>query len=240
MLYDTYRWALSAFSFASILLLTSCGGSSGRSVTPTDTLSVSPQPASIPANSTVTFTAASNVDASHVNWGIVSDEPTVGNPNGTVNVGSPRDSYGAITFTYTAPPSPPVYENIPYGPPGSVTLRVLAGLAPMVQFTFVITAPSITTGFFSGPRTVALGQTINISAYAVGSTNNAIAMQVNGVTGGSLSTGTITVQTGALYGNYQYNAPTAMPMTGSTVTITVISQADPTKSSSIPITLTTT
>jgi hypothetical protein len=39
------------------------------------------------------------------------------------------------------------------------------------------------------------------------------------------------------YGNYIYTAPATMPMTGNTITLTVISQADPTKSSNLTLTL---
>jgi hypothetical protein len=52
---------------------------------------------------------------------------------------------------------------------------------------------------------------------------------VNGVTGGSAATGTITNAVTAFYEGGLYTAPTVMPMTGDTVTITMISQADPPK-----------
>jgi hypothetical protein len=106
------------------------------------------------------------------------------------------------------------------------------------QFNVAITAPSITTGFLEANfNTVALGKSLGVWAYAVGSTNNAIVMQVNGITGGSAAYGTITPLTNGFYGEYTYAAPAAMPMTGNTVTIKVISVADPTKSSSMTITL---
>jgi hypothetical protein len=58
---------------------------------------------------------------------------------------------------------------------------------------------------------------------------------VNGVTGGSTATGTIAPQiTGAAY----FTAPTVMPMTGNTVTITAACQADQTKHASATVTLT--
>ena len=69
---------------------------------------------------------------------------------------------------------------------------------------------------------------------AVGDVNNAILFQVNGVTGGTLAAGTITNATGS---QGMYNAPSVMPMTGSAITITVVSQADPTKTSSATVTL---
>ena len=108
-----------------------------------------------------------------------------------------------------------------------------------IQFNFAITAPAISTGFMSTADTVALGQTLSISAYAVGSANNALTMQVNGVTGGSTTYGTIGQHVGAIYGSYIYTAPVTMPMTSNTVTVTAISQADPTKAASMTITLTT-
>jgi hypothetical protein len=110
----------------------------------------------------------------------------------------------------------------------------------MSQFNVVISAPSVATGFLtSNFDTVALGKTLGVWAYAVGSTNNAITMQVNGTTGGSATFGTITpLPQAPSNGEYVYTAPATMPMTGNTVTITVISQADPTKSSSMTITLT--
>jgi hypothetical protein len=185
----------------------------------------------------MTLTATTNQPASTVSWAIIGDDPTPANPNGTVNLGGPREQRGGTTYVYTAPPTPPIY-NDPLAPPGTVNLRVIAG-GELVQFNFAITAPAISTGFMSTTNTVALGQTLNISAYAVGSTNNALTMQVNGVTGGSTTYGMIGQHVGAFYGNYIYTAPATMPMTGNAVTVTVISQADPTKAASMTITLTT-
>lgn len=212
--------------------LTACGGGGGHAGSPpADTLSVSPQPASIPVNGTVTFTATTNGPANELSWVIVGTGDT------TVNLGSPISMQGA-TYTYTAPPAPPIYQA-PLTPAGSVALRVSEG-ATMVQFNIAITAPSIITGFFPpSSNTVVLGQTLGFGAYAVGSTSNAITMQVNGVTGGSTTYGTIAPVNSGIPGEYAYTAPAAMPASGDTVTVTVISQADPTKSSSMAITLTT-
>jgi hypothetical protein len=215
--------------------LTACGGLSGgfRSL-PKYTVSVSPQPASIPVNGTVTFTATTTPPGGEreVSWWLVG----LGE-----NMGSPTHQTGA-TFTYTAPPTPPIPLA---GTPGVVTVRaqvptggagIIPNPGPATEINIVITAPSITTGFTSTINTVALGQTLYIYAYAVGSTNNAITMQVNGTTGGAAGYGTITPV--GIYGEYAYTAPATMPMTGNTVTITVVSLADPTKSSSMTITLT--
>jgi hypothetical protein len=219
---------------ASLIAITSCGG--GAKVTPTSsyTITVSPQPASIPVNSQVTFTATTDPPGGQVFWGIV--DQGVG-----VNLGSPTVQVGG-TFTYTAPPIPPASDDFGVNP-GSVAVRASVPTpgSSMTQFNVVITAPNITTGFFPiSSNTVALGKTLGISAYAVGSVNGAITMQVNGTTGGSATYGTITPLPNAVYfGEYTYTAPSTMPMAGNTVTVTAISQADPTKSTSMTLTLTT-
>ena len=140
------------------------------------------------------------------------------------------------TVVYTAPAIPPVYGT-DLETAGTATVRALAG-GTSVDTTFPITAPSITTGFYTPSSTsVALNGTLVVNAYAVGSVNNALTMQVNGVTGGSASVGTIAAPAGFLYGEYVYTAPATMPMSGSTITLTAISQADPTKMSNLTLTL---
>ena len=216
---------------SSCALVSSCGGHSSPPAPATYTLSVSPQPSAVAAGTTVTFTAIT--DAPNITWVLVGTSGTSTIP--PTDAGSPLSQVGGKTFVYTAPSVPPVYgTNIETA--GTVTLRTIV-VGTTVETTFTITAPSITTGFYTPVSTsVALGGTVNINAYAVGSTNNAITLQVNGVAGGSTSAGTI-VPIGGIYGQYQYTAPTAMPMTGSTVTLTVVSQADPSKSSSLSLTL---
>jgi hypothetical protein len=89
---------------------------------------------------------------------------------------------------------------------------------------------------------VPLGSTVQFYAYSVGDINKQVTFQVNGITGGTAQTGTITNFGHYLPdGSYQYwglyTAPASMPMSGNTVTITVVSQADPGKSSSAIVTL---
>jgi hypothetical protein len=211
------------------MAITSCGGGAKFSPPPSYTITVSPQPASIPVNGQVTFTATTNPPGGQAFLGIVDQG------NG-VNVGSFTSQTGG-SFTYTAPPTPPASYGAGVNP-GSVAVRATLG-GSITEFNVVITAPSITTGFFPTSGTVALGKTLGISAYAIGSMNGAITMQVNGATGGSATYGTITPLPNVVYfGEYTYTAPSTMPMTSHTVTVTVISQADPTQSSSMTITLT--
>jgi hypothetical protein len=101
-----------------------------------------------------------------------------------------------------------------------------------------VTAPSVTVGLSPATATVALNATKQFNGYAVGNVNGALNWQVNGITGGSTATGTIVSLSSFSPGVYVYTAPSAMPMTGNTVTITVISQADPTQTASSVVTLT--
>jgi hypothetical protein len=211
------------------LTLTSagCGGTStppGDQYTYKDvTVAVTPNTTSLAVNATQQFTATVTNAPDNVTWATF---------HGTL------DQKGA----YIAPAVPPVctqdeittgclqgYDNVRaivfYLDP-----ETLASGTALGYQQFIITAPSVTAGITPATATVPLGATQQFTPYAVGNLNLAYTLQVGGVTGGSTSLGTIS-STGL------YTAPTAMPMTGPTVTITVISQADPTKSATATITL---
>lgn len=226
------RRAVSVVALTPAALLLSCGGGGRPFTPPTYTLAVSPQPATAGVGTTVTFTATTN--APSVSWVLVSTSGTSVSP--PTDAGSPNSQLSGSTFVYTAPASPPVYsDNIKTA--GTVTVRAMA-VTTTVDTTFTITAPAITTGFYTPSSTsVSLGSTLVVNAYAVGSTNNALILQVNGITGGSAAVGTIAAPPFGIYGEYVYTAPAAMPMTGNTITLTVISQADPAKSSKLALTL---
>jgi hypothetical protein len=222
------------FSFISTLFLASCGGgSSGTPSTPSGTtLTVSPQLASIPVNGTQLFTATTNAPSNTIVWSL--PYPT---GQGLADVGKLTAQSSPTTVLYTAPPAPPM---ISYTVPGTVVVRAIADSSTSSDQSIVITAPSVTVGFYNTTTTMPLGSTILVWAYAIGSTNNALTLQVNGITGGSTSTGTIAVRppiVGGSYGMYNYIAPTSMPMTGDTITITAVSQADPTKTANLIVTL---
>jgi hypothetical protein len=195
---------------------------------------ITTRPASIPVGGTYVFTA------------IVSDTHSV--PQWSILAAAATPSAGAlaaqasppISILYTAPATPPIYNSS--APPGytqgTVTLDVSAPPPAGTPFqtatdsvTFFITAPAISVGLSPATANVALGATQQFFGYAVGAVNNALLWQVNGVTGGSASNGTVTSPFGT------YTAPANLPMGGNTVTISVISQADPTKSASSVVTL---
>jgi hypothetical protein len=146
------------------------------------------------------------------------------------------------TVTYTAPAAPPIYTAPCSGAEvdGLAVLVATAGPVSSPQsFTvsFPITAPTVTVGLSPTTATVKLGSTEQFVGYAVGNVDNGLTWQVNGVTGGSAATGTITNTVTASYNGGLYTAPTVMPITGNTVTITMISQADPTKTQTAIVTL---
>ncbi|MGA7158799.1 MAG: hypothetical protein WBY53_18280 [Acidobacteriaceae bacterium] len=235
----TSRASVMLLTAISAATITGCGvqiNTSAGSGTPA-TISVSPTPASIPVGTSVTFTATVSSNAkSDASW-------TFGN-NGYVTASADLGTLATPsgnTVVYTAPATPPIYTANSGITQGVVTIEASVPdpgtfNSAVDEFSFVITAPSITTGISPATATVPLGSTLPVYAYAVGAVNNAITMQVAGVTGGATATGTIAL-TANVPGQYTYTAPATMPMTGSTVTITVVSQADPTKISSATITL---
>jgi hypothetical protein len=220
---------------SSTVTLTSCGS---RYSYQNVAVTISPQIASIPVNGTQVFTTtttdAPNVPLFAINGSIVN---TPGGPTGSFTPG-PNDAEGSTT--YNAPSTPPIYTatQVALGlVQGSVTVvasvfnnpnNVLSTTSTSV--TFVITGP-ITAGISPTTASVKLGATQQFTGYSVGSTNNSLTWQVNGVAGGSTASGTIT--SGGLY-----TAPSAMPVTGNMVTVTVVAPADITKTASSTVTLT--
>ena len=215
-------------SFA--LVLGGCSGGGGSSYPSNVSVSVTPQLASLAAGTTQQFTATVTNYAATPTWIVQASVAPV----------------GTITQTglYTAPAIPPIINfGGGAGVQGVVTVsasvfypapNTLFGASASSAQTIVITAPSVTAGFITAAATVPLGTTFKFQPYAVGSLNRGYTLQVNGVTGGSTAYGTIVsdnINAGL------YTAPASMPMTGNQVTITVISQADPTKTANAVVTL---
>ena len=197
-------------------------------------VNITTRPASIPAGGTFVFTAIVSDTHTVPQWSILAAAAT---PNaGTLAA----QASPPISILYTAPATPPIYNSS--APPGytqgTVTLDVSAPPPAGTPFqtatdsvSFFITAPTISVGLSPATASVALGATQQFLGYAVGSVNNALTWQVNGVNGGSATTGTISSPFGL------YTAPANLPMGGNTVTVTAISKADPTKSASSVVTL---
>jgi hypothetical protein len=223
---------LSIAAIAAVAQLSSC--SNGQFSAPLYlAVVISPRTASIPVGSTVVFTGTVTNNLSLPQW-------TLLNSGFTTSAGTLSPVSGSnISISYTAPAAPPIYSNSASTGivQGTVSVDASATAPPQSDLpvahdsvTFYITAPTITVNLSPATAKVALGSTAEFVGYAVGSVNNAVVWQVNGVSGGSAATGTIAT-------NGFYTAPATMPMGGSSVTVSLVSQADTTKSASAILTL---
>ncbi len=229
-------WRVST-ALSALTLVACCGCGSGSKYSYQDvTVTLSPSVASVAVNGTQTFTAAATDAPDLPVWFL--NNVDGGTPDaGTITTATTD----APTMTYTAPATPPIYnaaEVAAGAVQGSVTVVAFIHSSPTnvlstvsAMQTFVITAPTVTVSLSPATASVTLGSTQQFSAYAVGSVNNKLTWQVNGVAGGTAATGIIT--SAGLY-----TAPTTMPITGNTVTVAAVSQADSTRSASSVVTLT--
>jgi hypothetical protein len=239
-----WRWrvrVLAALASA-VLTLGGCFTDGGGGFGPVPTISLQPQISTLGVGATQQFTATVSDDNGYSPaWNLfqpflsAAPSPAISN-SGMGTIG--QDGL------YTAPATPPVFDyGGGVGLQGAVGVNVAAqqrtGQSTVVNAssgeTVVITAGVVTAGFVNPLAvTVPLGGTYRFQPYAVGAVNRAYTLQVQGITGGSTTYGTITqdnVNAGL------YAAPAAMPMTGKTVTVTVVSVADPTKTANATVTL---
>jgi hypothetical protein len=198
---------------------------------PVVTVGIVDPPTSMAAGSTVTLTAAVTGSAANATWQIADSTWLEG--SGTLgSLGTPVGD----TVAYTAPTTAPIYDptNL-VANQGAVYVEAAVGISNTTAIIPII-ATSITASISPTKATVALGSTLVVYGFAVGSLNTAVTMQVDGVAGGSMADGTIALND-ALYYQYVYTAPATMPMSGSTVTITAVSVSDPTKTAALVVTL---
>ncbi len=155
-------------------------------------------------------------------------------PNVTPTSVTPLTGYGTITQTglYTAPPTPPN--------PNKFVIMAVSTVSPDINETagtvnteFGILNAEIDTGvrvqLTPTTATIGPGQNIQFSATVTGTTNQAVAWQVNGIANGNISTGFISST-----GNY------VAPASGlSSATITAVSAADTSKSATANVTIST-
>jgi hypothetical protein len=217
------------------LLLTSCfsfNSFSGRNVT----VAIQPQIKSISINTSQTFTTVTRNAPNVPLWSINGNYKSgVSTPSGVFVT----TSSAPASAVYTAPAVPPIYTDAQISA-GAIQGSVLLGAgvsidqSPFDQFiateTFAIIGP-ISVGLSPSCASVQTSGTQQFNAYVVGSLNTALTWQVQTTTGGGTDFGSISI-TGL------YTAPTTIPVTGKSITVTAISQADPTKSASSVVTLT--
>ena len=163
-------------------------------------VSISPTSASVPANTTkqfaATVTGTSNIGVQWYVDGVLGGAP----------------STGTITTSglYTAPTTA-----------GSHTVTITSNADPTKSASSAVTVTVITISISPTSVTVAGNATKQFAATVTGTTNTGVKWYVDGVLGGTASTGTIT--TSGLY-----TAPSA----SGAHTVTITSNADPSKSAS--------
>jgi hypothetical protein len=178
-------------------------------------VSISPTSASVPTNATQQFTATvSGTSNTAVNWQV----------NG---VAGGNSTVGTISTSglYTAPSTVPS--------PATVTVAAVsqADSTKSAPATVTVTAQAqVSVSVAPASASVQVANTQQFTATVTGTSNTAVTWQVNGVTGGNSTVGTIT-------SSGLYTAPSAVP-SPATVTVTAISQADTTKSGSASVTVT--
>jgi hypothetical protein len=223
-------------AIATTVGLSSCNSVTGVFSSPSYlAVTISPRPAFVPAGGSVMLTGTASNNLGVPQWGFL-------NATDTANVGTLTPVAGSPnSVLYTAPSTPPIYNNAAPAGIQQGVVTVTATLNPPAQSTLPVAQDSISIFITTGtvtispitPATVTLaaGATQVFSGYELGSDVNTFTWQVNNVTGGSATTGTIDFKG-------LYTAPATVPMTGSTVMVTMISNANPSLSATAVVTLT--
>src|SRR5271169_172810 len=219
---------LQALSMAVLLTmqvtLPGCGGAgpapiNGAQLLGNVSVVVTPQTMNITTGSTQAFTAAvSNSGMSSVQW-LVN-----GIPGGQGSIGT-IDSSG----NYTAP------QFVPNPPNVTVTAVSNADNTKSGSATASITGALLPATVAISPTTAALqvGTSLILSASVTGPADTTVTWQVNGVSNGNASVGTIVAGNDS---TAVYTAPSQVP-SGGTVTIKAVSHAEPNVSASCLVTI---
>lgn len=195
-------------------LLPSCGNGGSIQTTPASavTLAITPTTASVPAGATLQFMATvANTSDTVVTWQV----------NGTAG-GGPTLGTISSSGLYAAPATVPNPATI------TVTAVSQADTSVSASASVTITAKA-SIGISPSSVTVLAGATQQFTSIVTGMSNTAVNWQVNGMTGGNSTLGTIS--TAGLY-----TAP-ATPPSGRTVNVTAVSQADPSMSASASVSI---
>src|SRR6266576_3592244 len=178
-------------------------------------VTISPVSATVGAGGTQQFTATvQNTSNTAVTWQVS------GVTGGNATVGTISSS-----GLYTAPA---VVPN-----PATVTVAAVSQADPTKSGSAQVTiTPAAVVRVTISPvsATVGAGGTQQFTATVQNTSNTAVTWQVSGVTGGNATVGTIS-------SSGLYTAPAVVP-NPATVTVTAVSQADPTKSGSAQVTIT--
>jgi hypothetical protein len=152
--------------------------------------------------------------------------------SGTANGTTTADGSGNYGFSglsngsYTVTPSKSGYSFSPAAQSATITGANVANL----NFTVSSSPPPVVISISPTSASLTTGGTQQFTATLQNTGNTAVTWQVNGVTGGNTTTGTIS-------SSGLYTGPGTVP-NPATVTVTAISQADPSKSASAQMTIT--
>ena len=199
----------------SLLHISGCAGVSTTRIPIPVSVTISPTSATVPVGGTQQFTATvQNTSNTAVTWQVN------GVTGGNATVGTISSS-----GLYTAPTVVPS--------PATVTVTAVSQADPTKSASAQVTiTPTAAVSVTISPTTatVLAGGTQQFTATVQNTSNTAVTWQVNGVTGGNTTVGTIS-------SSGLYTAPTVVP-SPATVTVTAVSQADTTKSASALVTIT--
>lgn len=190
-----------------------CSGNTPKNLIgqPSVSAAISPTSATLAAGGTQSFRATvTNATDTNVTWYV-----------NTVNGGGSATGVITSTGVYTAPS---VQSETTF------TITAVADADTSISASASVTVtPLVSVTLNTHNVAVDTNRTLQFSATVVNTTNTAVTWQVNGITGGSSTTGTIDA-------NGLYTAPATVP-TQPKVTVTAISVADPTKSDSASVTI---
>ncbi len=196
------------------------------------TLTVNPPTANVALGGTQSFTAQVSGSAdSSVSWDV---DGIIG---GNSTFGTVTNIPGTNTTTYTAPASLPS--------PATVTVRATSLANPSTSNTASVTLTSQASISLSpSAATLAVSHRQMFTASVFGSANTNVTLQAGGIPGGSLTVGQICVVgsnpcaivSTASAGSVEYLAPASVP-SPNPVTLTIVSQANPSQTASAQITV---
>jgi len=183
-------------------------------VAQTITVSVSPGVASVATSGSLGVSATVQNDSTNagVTWVLTGDGTSESSPGCSGSTCGTLTNVGTFTVTYVAPSTVPS--------PATVTLTAYskASNTSSSSVNIVVTSGSLNVWISPTGATVSTNQSQQFDAIVSGNSNTAVTWEVNGVTGGNSTVGTIS--TSGLY-----TAPAAVPSSG-VVTVTAVSEAN--------------
>ena len=208
------RWYLLCVWLSVVLLLAGCGG--GSSTSPAESgikMAISPRSSTVSAGSTQVYTATLTGSTDKAVTWLVN------------NVAGGNSSLGTISSDglFTAPATPP--DNL------SETITAVSHADSTVSASAAVTVTpgGVSISITPTSAKVQAGSTLQFSATVTGTTDETVTWLVNDVQGGNSTVGTIS-------SSGLFTAPANLP-DNPFETITAISQADPTKSTSAAVTI---